>query len=122
MHAICETQAFQRAAKQAGMADDEVVGLVDYLARNPMAGEEIVGTGGCRKLRVAAKKKLKGKSGGYRTITFFSGADLPLFLITVFAKGERADLTQAERNALGDKCKVLAADYRKKVVSVRAGA
>ena len=122
MHAICETFAFRRAAKEAGLSGDEIADLVDYLSRNPLAGDEIVGTGGCRKVRVAAKSKSKGKSGGYRTITFFSGADLPLFLITVFAKGERADLSQRERNGLGEMCKVLVEEYRKKVVKVRAGA
>lgn len=120
MHAICETHAFQRAAKLAGMAEDEIAELTDYLARNPFAGDEIEGTGGYRKVRVAGKGK--GKSGGYRTITFFSGADLPVFLITVFAKGDKATLTKGEKNQLKDLAKVLVAEYRKKVVKVRAGA
>lgn len=102
------------------MLEDEIADLTDYLARNPMAGDEIEGTGGYRKVRVAGKGK--GKSGGYRTITFFSGAGLPVFLITVFAKGDKATLTRAEKNALKDLAKILIAEYRKKVVKVRAGA
>jgi hypothetical protein len=42
----------------------------------------------------------KGKSGGCRVITFFSGADVPVFLLNIFAKGERANLSKAEVNAL----------------------
>ncbi|WP_353884621.1 type II toxin-antitoxin system RelE/ParE family toxin [uncultured Pleomorphomonas sp.] len=78
MHTICETHAFRRAADQAGMTEEERSELISFLADNPMAGDEIVGTGGCRKLRVAGRGK--GKSGGYRTITFFSGNMLPVFL------------------------------------------
>jgi hypothetical protein len=40
-------------------------------------------------LRVAGRGK--GKSGGYRAITFYSGTALPVFLITVFGKGEKAN-------------------------------
>src|SRR6516162_9126260 len=55
------------------MTDDEIADLVSFLAENPMAGDEMTGTGGCRKLRLAGRGK--GKSGGYRTITFYSGND-----------------------------------------------
>ena len=68
------------------------------MANNPSTGDLLVGTGGCRKFRLAGKGR--GKSGGYRVITFFGGVDIPVYLLTVFSKGERANLTQAERNAL----------------------
>jgi len=98
------------------MSDGEIEQLVDYLAENPMAGDEMAGTGGCRKLRVAGRGK--GKSGGYRTITFYSGLDLPVFLITVFSKGERANLSKDERNALQSMTKDLVAAYAARVVKV----
>jgi hypothetical protein len=82
----------------------------DHLARRPDAGDPIQGTGGAREVRFAGRGK--GKSGGYRVITFYSGGDLPVFLLTVFAKGERADLSQAERNALAQLTKVLVDSYR----------
>ncbi len=68
------------------------------IANNPEAGDEIGGTGGARKVRVAGRGK--GKSGGYRVITFYSGKDVPVFLLTVYSKGEKANLTKAERNEL----------------------
>ena len=46
-------------------------------------------------------------------ITFYSGAHLPVFLLTVFAKGERSHLTKAERNALAQLTKALVDGYRR---------
>ena len=49
----------------------------------------------------------KGKSGGYRIVWYFGGGDIPVFLLTVFGKGEKANLTQGERNALRQMTKLL---------------
>jgi len=98
MHTIIETAAYLVAAADAGMAEGERNSVVDVLAANPMAGDVMPGCGGARKLRVA--RRGKGKSGGYRVITYFGGDDVPVFLLTVFGKNERANLTQAERNGL----------------------
>ena len=117
MHTVCETQAFRRAAERAGMTENEISSLVSYLAANPLAGDEIRGTGGCRKVRVAGRGK--GKSGGYRTITFYSGEQLPLFLLTVFAKGEKANLSVSECNALGAITKKIVEAYKPRVRSIR---
>src|ERR1700756_5973526 len=98
MHTVSETHVFRRAAAQAGMSDGDRARLVSFLAANPMAGEEIVGTGGCRKVRFAGRGK--GKSGGYRVITFFTGTDIPVFLLNIFAKNEKTDLAPKERRVL----------------------
>jgi hypothetical protein len=47
-------------------------------------------------------------------ITFFSGDDIPVFLLDVFAKGEKIDLTQAEKNALKDILGKIVEAYRSK--------
>ena len=98
MHTVIETNAYVAAAKDAGMTADEMAAVVDLIAANPEAGEIMPGCGGARKLRVA--KPGKGKSGGYRVITYFPGAAVPVFLLTVFGKNEKANLTKAERNEL----------------------
>ena len=72
---------------------------VDLIAANPSAGDIMQGAGGCRKVRVAGKGR--GKSGGYRVITYYAAIDFPVFLLTVFSKGDRASLSKGERNALG---------------------
>jgi hypothetical protein len=110
MHTVTLTHAFVRAAKRAGMAEQEIEALVDYLAENPTAGAEVVGTGGCRKLRFAGRGK--GKSGAYRIVTFYTGSNFPVFLVTVFSKGERSSLSKAECNDLRAITKALVAEYR----------
>ena len=48
-------------------------------------------------------------------ITLYTGIDLPVFLLNVIAKGEKVDLTQAERNELRNELAYLADDYRRGV-------
>jgi hypothetical protein len=98
MQTTIETADFLKDAKDAGLSEDERQEIVDFIAENPLAGDEMAGTGGARKARFAAKGK--GKSGGVRVITFYSGDDIPVFLLNVFAKGDRVNLTKAERNVL----------------------
>lgn len=117
MHTVCELKSFRRDAAEAGMTLGDVDELIEFLSLHPSAGDEIRGTGGCRKLRVAGRGK--GKSGGFRTITFYSGRDLPVFLVAVFSKGERSDLSQAERNDLAALTKELVSEYRTKIVKAK---
>jgi hypothetical protein len=113
VHTVCETLSFRRAAKQAGLTEAEADRLIVYLSQNPMAGDVMPGTGGCRKLRFA--KQGEGKRGSYRIITFYSGDRIPVFLITVFSKGERSDLDKNEQNALAGLTKRLVETYQKGV-------
>jgi hypothetical protein len=86
--------------------------VVDLIAANPEAGEIMPGCGGVRKLRVA--RPGRGKSGGYRVITYYAGIDVPTFLLTVFGKNEKANLTKGERNALAAFTKTLTDSLRRK--------
>jgi hypothetical protein len=110
MHTVVETLSYLRAANDAGMAQDERDAVVSLIASDPEQGDRIAGTGGFRKLRV--RRPGSGKSGGYRVITFFSGTDIPVFLVTVFGKGEKANLTRAEQNALARLGKSLIESYQ----------
>lgn len=80
------------------MTQDERERVVLFLAENPDAGDVIKESGGCRKIRIA--KEGRGKSSGYRVITWFGGRDVPVFLLSVFAKGQKANLSDKECNAL----------------------
>ena len=104
METVVETSAYLSTAKDAGMTDAEMTAAVDLVSSNPEAGDVIVGTGGCRKVRLAGKGR--GKSGGYRLITFYKVGD-KVFLLTVFSKGDRVNLSQRERNALKDLVKLM---------------
>lgn len=110
LHCVVETPDYLRDADQAGLTAKERARIVVKLSADPAAGVDIPGTGGARKLRFAGRGK--GKSGGYRVITFYAGWDIPVFLLNVFAKGDKVDLTKAERNELCQELASLAADYR----------
>ncbi len=112
MQTVVETESYIRDARATGVTDHERLRIVDFIAANPKAGKEIRGTGGARKVRFAGKGK--GKSGGYRVITFYSGEDVPVFLLNVFAKNEKTDLSQAERNGLKTVLAALADAYRRR--------
>ncbi len=105
-----ETPEFFSGARRT-LTEAERRELIDFLAANPMAGDLMQGTGGARKLRWGAKSK--GKRGGARVITYHGDPDLPVFLFAVFGKGERANLTKAERNELRQVLATLVAEYRK---------
>lgn len=117
MQTVAELHAFRKTAKSAGMSDEDIADLVDYLAANPDAGDEMEGTGGCRKLRWAICGNNKGKSGGVRTITLYTGENLPVFLLTVFGKSQKANLTKAERNSSD----AIVQEYSRRVLPVAVG-
>lgn len=117
MHTVIETPNYLRDAETAGLSEEEQENVVTMIATNPKCGDMIPGTGGCRKIRVRGRGK--GKSGGYRIITYFGGNDVPIFLLTVFGKGERSDLTQKERNNLHKLTQILVDNLRSKARKLR---
>ena len=55
-----------------------------------------------------------GKSGGFRTIYVFGGRDIPIFLISAFAKNEKANLTPKEQAATAELSKEIVSMWRNK--------
>jgi hypothetical protein len=109
---VVETPGFLRDAA-AALTEEERTELVSYLAENPEAGDLIPETGGARKLRWRAQGR--GKRGGTQAIYYYHDDSLPLFLISVFAKNEKANLTQAERNKIKKLLPRLVEGYRKRM-------
>ena len=106
LQTVVELPEFLRRAK-AIMADDERAALVDFIAANPEAGISL--GGGLRKVRFA--RPGSGKSGSYRTVYVFGGAKVPIFLVTIFAKNEKDNLSKAEQAELVALSKALIAHY-----------
>jgi mRNA-degrading endonuclease RelE of RelBE toxin-antitoxin system len=105
---VVETPEFLAATRR--MMDEEERGLlVDFLARNPLAGDLIPGTGGVRKLRWALEGR--GKRGGARVVYYYHSDVMPIFALTAYAKNERADLSQADRNEYHRLTTLLAEQY-----------
>lgn len=80
------------------LSDDEYREFQDYIIEHPEAGDIIKGSGGIRKLRWAAKGK--GKRGGVRIIYYWQRPESHIYLITLYAKNELADLAPGEIAAL----------------------
>lgn len=111
MHTVVETPAYLDDAERL-LSRDERSAIVDMVSADPLCGTIIPGTGGVRKVRVGLEGR--GKRGGARVIYLFGGGDVPVFLLALFAKNERADLTMAERNALGKSVAAILDDYRRR--------
>lgn len=110
---VVETPEFLSAIKKL-MTEEQRTVLVDYLAYNPTAGDLIQGTGGVRKLRWGLEER--GKRGGARVIYFIHGASTPLFVLTAYAKNEKADLSQKDRNDFRQLTELLAKSYGRKKI------
>ena len=109
MQTIAELPEYQRKAKEL-LETKESAAIISYLAAHPAAGDLMQGTGGIRKLRW--KRQGMGKRGGVRVIYYFHSEKMPLYLLTVFGKGEKDNLTKAERNMLADLVKELVKLWR----------
>ncbi len=82
------------------MSASERLDIINYLAAHPKAGDLMESTGGIRKLRWG--RGAQGKSGGVRVIYYVHSEQMPLYLLTLFAKNERANISKAERHELAE--------------------
>ena len=97
MQTVVETPTYLAIASKL-FSEEERADIVAMLAADPECGDLIRGTGGFRKVRVA--RKGMGKSGGARVVYIWRNQRFPVFLITVFAKNQKENLSMAERNML----------------------
>lgn len=95
-----EVDAFRARWKAADLTDADLHVLQLTLAAHPAAGDVVSGTNGVRKVRFAAPGSGRGKSGSYRVLYLNIVEHEVVFLLSVLAKNERANLTKAERNEI----------------------
>lgn len=107
---VAETPEFVRKAS-ALLTEAECSDLILYLAARPESGDLIVGTGGLRKLRW--RRAGSGKRGGTRVIYYFHDRAMPLYLLTVYAKSERDDLSADDRRAFAVLARRLVAAHKR---------
>ncbi len=101
---VAETPLFVR---QAGAVWDEGERLefVSFIAANPEAGDVIADTGGVRKVRWS--RPGTGKRGGVRVVYFYHDAKRPLYLLMVYAKTRKEDLSPAEKRSVRELTAIL---------------
>jgi mRNA-degrading endonuclease RelE of RelBE toxin-antitoxin system len=85
-----ETPIFTRRIRGT-LKDEEYRALQSALLRRPEQGSLIQGSGGLRKIRWGTRSR--GKRGGYRIIYYWDGKSETFYMLFVYAKGEREDLT-----------------------------
>ena len=111
MLTVAELSEYIRTADKL-LSEGERQDIIRYLAEHPKDGDLMEGTGGVRKLRW--RRGGQGKSGGVRIIYYFHDEGMPLYLLTLFAKGDRANLTKGERNELAELVGILIEAWRGK--------
>ncbi len=108
MQTVVETSTYLKAAGSL-FSEAERADIVAAIASDPEAGDLMPGTGGYRKRRFG--RAGMGKRGGARIVYLYGGKDFPIFLITVYAKAEKGNLSKAEQNALAKMAKSFFTDY-----------
>jgi hypothetical protein len=107
---VVETPSYLADAERL-FSPEERLAIVDRLAADPTCGVVVPGSGGIRKVRFGFGGR--GKSSGARIIYLFSGERMPVFVLAVFAKNEKANLSPAERNALAKMVTDMIESYRR---------
>ncbi len=108
MQTIVELPEFLKKPDKL-LSELERASIIKYLASHPASGDIMQGTGGIRKLRWSAHGK--GKSGGVRVIYYYHHGSMPLFLLTIFGKSEKANISKSERNKLAKFTSLLVKNY-----------
>jgi hypothetical protein len=102
MQAVIETSSYLSDVAAAALSEDEQSEIISFVAANPAAGVRISGTGGARKIRFAGRGK--GKSGGYRVVTYFAATDVPVFLLAIITRASGQTCRRRNRTRCGKSC------------------
>lgn len=99
----------RRAGELLTRAEQEAV--VDLVAYEPDCGDLVPGTGGLRKVRVG--RGGMGKRGGARVVYYYHDERVPIFLLALYAKNEKGDLTSAEKKEFTALVKEMVAQWQR---------
>jgi hypothetical protein len=88
----------KRLAKKYKSFRQELNDLLDSLEIDPTQGTALGND--CYKIRIAIKSKGKGKSGGTRFITHVMAVREHVYLLTVFDKSEKDNISDNELTTL----------------------
>ena len=98
------TPSFERSAKplikKYKSFKDDLTGLIEALHKKPIQGISLGKD--CYKIRLSITSKGKGKSGGARVIILLRSEEKNIFLLTIYDKSVKEDISDAELNKLVD--------------------
>ena len=92
-----ETPEFVRKYDRIA-SQEEMINLQRELIADPMKGSLVQGTGGVRKIRMRLQGR--GKSGGARIIYYFVDLRGEIWLLDVYLKSDKDNLTSSEKQKL----------------------
>lgn len=93
-----EMESFTRKWKEMGLNDDDLITLQKILLKDPKIGDVIPGASGIRKIRIPVDHI--GKRSGGRVIYIDIEVKESIYLLDVYAKNEKTDLTEKEKKLL----------------------
>jgi hypothetical protein len=93
-------QPFSSKAARLHLSLEDVRAIEFAIMENPATCPIMQGTGGLRKMRFAPGASGGGKSGGIRVCYFILDSKDRIYLVTLFAKNEKDNLSKADRNAI----------------------
>ena len=101
-YSVKTIEPFEREAKKLikkyPSLQSELLALIQKLKNDPSQGVSLGKN--CNKIRLAIKSKGKGKSGGARVITLFAVSDKTVFLLSIYDKSDKANISDKELEIL----------------------
>lgn len=88
----------KKLAKKYASVKSEYAALVKSLKEDPQQGTPIGHD--CYKIRLSIASKGKGKSGGARVITHFYVSQDTVFLLSIYDKSEKENISEKQIKAL----------------------
>jgi mRNA-degrading endonuclease RelE of RelBE toxin-antitoxin system len=82
------------------LVDEDYQQMQEHLLIYPTAGDVIVGTAGCRKLRWRISGRRGGKSGGMRVIYYFRSTSDQIIFLLAYDHRSVDDLTPSQKRQL----------------------
>jgi mRNA-degrading endonuclease RelE of RelBE toxin-antitoxin system len=105
-----ETLVFTKRIERLGLEDD-LRRLQETLLANPEAGATDPGTGGLRKVRMAASTRGKGKRSGARVHYLWLPPHSVVYLLFVYGKDELDTLEPAQKKQLKRVVELIKAEW-----------
>lgn len=94
-----QSSAFVADWRALRLTDEDLRTLEKQLMVAPESGAVMGGTGGLRKVRFAPGSRASGKSGALRVCYLYLPDHALIFLVSIFAKNEKANLSATEKVA-----------------------
>lgn len=88
----------KKLAKKYPSLKKDFIGLLEGLQDQPDKGKSLGKN--CYKIRLAIKSKGKGKSGGARVITNFAVSNKTIYLLTIYDKSDKDNISDKELKEL----------------------